>query len=529
VVAQAVEIARPEPEVERRRARLPAGWAPPLALGIAALGIDLVRIGSSSLWGDEVFTAQLASSPGHVFWNVVWLHGEANMVLYFLLLKGWLWLTAQAGILPTEIVVRAPSVVFAVGCVLVVYALGLRFVNRTVGVIAAALYLVNHVLLTMSLEARAYGLQALLICLSWYALLTAIGASRRRRLWWAAYVVAMILAIYAHLFSALVLASQLAAFAMLLALETSWRDRARAAVRELLVSVAIIGIAVSPMVVYAVRGGQSNRWIAPANLHELALLLWKISGHVAVFGALLAAAVGVGVVLTLVRRDRGLDRGSVPDTGLVVALLCWLTVPVAISYAVTQPYLNLHLFNWGYLGVVIPPLCLLAAMGVATPAARPLPRLALGLGLLASAPFAMLLPSSVPSQDFAGAVRWIEQHYQPGDGLVCGSWACRPGTAYYLSLDGGPASLTADSPQYGSWLSGEARPVETQAVAAFAAAHRRVFFVDAPLGGEAPAIGTNARLAREWLDGHDGLLDQISLPGPISVRLYADGSWMSQP
>jgi hypothetical protein len=503
---------------------------PPLALAMAALGIDLARIGGSSLWGDEVFTAQLANSSWHVFWNVVWLHGEANMVLYFLLLKGWLWLTAQAGILPTEIVVRAPSVVFAVACVLVVYALGLRFVNRTVGVIAAALYLVNHVPLTMNLEARAYGLQAVLICLSWYALLTAITASRRRRLWWAAYTIAMILAIYAHLFSALVLASQLAAFGSLLALKTGWRDRARAALRELLVSVAIIGIAVSPMVVFAVRGGQSNRWIAPANVHELALLLWKISGHVAVFGVLLAAAVVIGVAVTLVGRDRALDRGSAPTPGLVLALLCWLTVPVAISYAVTQPYLNLHLFNWGYLGVVIPPLCLLAAIGVvATPAARPLPRLALGLGLLASAPFAVLLPSSLPNQDFASAVSWIEQHYQPGDGLVCGSWACRPGTAFYLRLDGGPASLTADSPQYGSWLSGEARPVDTQAVAAFAAAHRRVFFVDAPLGGEAPDIGTNARLARDWLDRHDGLLDQISVAGPISVRLYADGSWMRQP
>jgi hypothetical protein len=92
--------------------------------------------------------------------------------------------------------------------------------------------------------------------------------------------------------------------------------------------------------------------------------------------------------------------------------------------------------------------------------------------------------------------------------------------AYYLRLDGGPSQLTVGSPQFSSWLPGESRPVDTQVVAAYAATHRRVFFVDAPLGGEAPAISAGARMAREWLDRHDGLVAQISVSGPISVRVY---------
>jgi hypothetical protein len=50
--------------------------------------------------------------------------------------------------------------------------------------------------------------------------------------------------------------------------------------------------------------------------------------------------------------------------GQTFALVSWLIVPMALSYAATQPFLNLHLFS-DYLVVVVPPVCLLAGLGIA--------------------------------------------------------------------------------------------------------------------------------------------------------------------
>jgi mannosyltransferase len=486
----------------------PVDWAIALGLAGVALALDLFRLGSTSLFADEVFSVQLVNNPWPAFWNYLWGH-EPNMILYHLLLRGWLWFTSHLGLAPNELVVRAPSVLFAVLAVLVVFALGRRFWGTTVGAIGAALYLVNHVQLSVVREARSYPLQMLLLCVAWYALLTALSTDRRRRRWWAGYAIAMTLALYAHLFSALVLAAQVVAVVVLLLIRSDWHDRARRSWREMAISVAAICLAAVPLVPVVVLHGSTNAWVPPANLVAFARFLWNISGHVVVYGLLLGATLALALIL-----QRG--RKIVAPTA---ALFCWLIVPIVLAYALTQPRLNLHLFVWGYLVVVVPPLCILAAIGVTLlPWRRARPVLA--LGLIGSALLALPIHYALPGQDYRTAIRWIEQHYQDGDGLICTSWSCSLALDYYLRADGGPTQLTAGSLGSWSWDEHQVRPLDPQQVPVYAAAHRRIFFVD-PLTKDEPADQkTRARMAQDWLDRHDEWRGEISVAGPVTVALY---------
>jgi mannosyltransferase len=510
--------------VERTWTETATGWALPLALMAVGVAIHLFKLSETSIWADEAFSIQLASNSWPEFWRYV-STTEANMVLYHAILKGWLELTGAFGVPSAELVVRVPSIAFAAFSVLVVFHLGRRFWGATAGVVGAALFLLNRVELAAAREARSYTLQVLLICLSWYMLLTAITTPRHRRRWWAGYSVIMALAVYAHVFSGLVLAAQVIAFAVLLVAPTAWRGRARRSFRAMIASLAGISIAILPLVIYAATHGSSNVHIPTSSPYEVARVLWNISGHSIIFGLLLAAATAAAVLLTMRAHRRSRTSRRALPVGPAIALACWLAIPFGLAYAASQPGVNLHLFAWGYLIVVVPALCLLAAVGVAS-LGRPLVRGASSIALVVAAAAAMPPSTFDQPQDFRAAASWIDERYGSGDGLVCTSWSCVLAMDYYADLGHVPASLLDGSPVPWSWSGGGPRPLDLDAIGPFARDHARVFLADSLLEGDASEIKARAAAAQEWLSARYRLLDDVTIPsslGPIRVRLYETG------
>src|SRR5712691_7896019 len=104
-----------------------------------ALGFDLYRLGSPSIWFDEAFSVELARQPLPLIWHIIW-GPEPNMELYYLFLHFWLGFTGLLGLLPSEFVVRLPSAVFAALSSVMVFLLGRRFIGITGGIVAASLY-----------------------------------------------------------------------------------------------------------------------------------------------------------------------------------------------------------------------------------------------------------------------------------------------------------------------------------------------------------------------------------------------------
>ena len=276
-----------------------------------------------------------------------------------------------------------------------------------------------------------------------------------------------------------------------------WRERIRTSIRPAVVSFALVGVLIAPIALDAVLHG-GPVWLAPVGLHAITGFLLAIGGgsrryELVVF--LLAAmgfvaAVAAGRPHPALPRKRGRDEGAygpaLPRTrgrdqeayGPALAMAIWFVVPIVIAFALTQPRLNLHLFSNRYLVVVVPPLCLLAGLGVSAVRWRPLQGvLAIGLVVVAL-PQLLHYYASPHLQDIRGAARWIEARYQSGDGLICApAVECAIPIQYYLEADKPAARFDPDSPGRFSWDGGRTVSLDDAAVLDYAARHQRVFFV----------------------------------------------------
>jgi len=441
-----------------------------------------------SAWFDEAYSYGMATRPlRSLFAHWIW-GSESNMVLYYLILKAWLGITGLVGIAPGEVVLRLPSALFAVAASVVVYGIGRRLFGTLAGMVAAGLYLANFLQMIVAQMARSYSLELFLLALSWYALVAALDSKSSSRRWWAVFVISGVLSVYAALFSGLVLVSQAVALVALLVMPGPWRDRVRHAAPEALLSFGLAAALVVPIGVdAAVHGGPV--WVPPVHFIDVRKFLLFLGGgsHPYEIAVIAAAAAGFLLAIPGLLANRGpfgrLVRAR-PDTlGGAVAIAAWWVVPLVISFGLTQPGLNLHLFFNRYLVVVVPALCLLAGLGVSLLPWRAA-QLAAGVGLVIVAwPQLLLYYQYAQVQDFSDPVRWVEQRYQPGDGLIClPAIQCAIPVEYYLQASRGPAHFDADSPGRFSWDSGRGVPFDAATVLDYTARHRRVFVIFGPLG-----------------------------------------------
>src|SRR5437667_3621515 len=190
-------------------------WLLCILIGVIALGFNLYRLGSPSIWYDEAFSVELARQPLPLLWHIIWGQ-EPNMELYYLFLHFWLGFTGFLGLHPTEFVVRFPSAVFAALSSVMVFLLGRRFLGITAGIIAAGLYLLNDLQLLYAQQTRSYSLQLLLVCIAWYALFVVLTQETHQKRSWACFIFATTLAVYVHLFYLLILLPEAVACAGLL-------------------------------------------------------------------------------------------------------------------------------------------------------------------------------------------------------------------------------------------------------------------------------------------------------------------------
>lgn len=514
----------------------------PAAIFAVALAFDLYRLGAPSLWMDEAFSVQLARQPLSVLYSAFISGGEPNMILYHLLLHGWLALGALFGIPASEFFVRFPSAIFAALSTLVLFLLGRRFLNTWAGLVGAALYTLTGLVLTAAQETRAYSLELLLICVTWYALLTVLQRDTRPLRWWGIFVGGSVLVVYSHAFSMLLLLAQMVAFGLLLLLDTSWRARARRHLTEMLIALAAIVVLIAPFL-YASRHGAKNGWLpAPqigALLSRVTSVALKSKLSLAVLAALVTLAVAALILSRLPVGRRVLSRlrsSSSPSAAsaalqinetlpILVALACWLLIPTVVSYVLSQG--PVRLFSSRYLVTVVPAACLLVGAGTALVRGRAV-RIALGVGIVCAA--LVTVPgyyAHAQVEDWRTPTRWLEARYQPGDGLVAYNnvQGCELPVDYYLQTDDSPAHFTADAPGvidlarygHGDPFAGFSNALHPDALAAYAAKHPRLFYIEGRFTDDADAARAHA--AQHWLDTRYRFLAQVST-GVVTIRLY---------
>ncbi len=516
-------------------------WGIGAVVFVVALAFDFYRLGTPSIWFDEAFSVELARQPLPLLWHIIF-GPEPNMELYYLFLHFWLGLTSWLGMNPTEVVVRFPSAVFAACSSVVVFALGRKFLGTLAGVVAAGLYLLNDQQLVYAQQTRSYSLQLLLICLAWYALFAALTSETRTWRWWSVYVLATALAIYAHLFSVLILLTQLVSAAAILLLPNTWRERARKQVVAFAGSFVAIGVLIIPMVLES-RQGAKTGWLPIPSLHDLSYLFLSISGYSKLYllvwvvcCALAVVAVTLGYACqylpgrALFKKENALNKTLLSyqqDAPVMWSMLCWFVIPVVLSFIVSQG--SLRLFSARYLVVIVPPICLLVALAVTLVRWRVM-RIVLALIVLAVALYAVpYYYRSAQVEDWNSTSHWLIQRYQNGDGLVCYdneiTQGCQISVEYYLHAYPSGAHFTTDSPGAFSWVNyGPENPtagfnaaLDPHALELYAAKHPHIFFIT----GRIPDQHADAQVQStvQWLNQHYTFVDKI-VTRTVTIRLY---------
>ncbi len=517
-------------------------WLLCILVGVIALGFDLYRLGTPSIWFDEAFSVELARQPLPLLWHIIW-GAEPNMELYYLFLHFWSGLTGFFGLHPTEFVVRFPSAIFAALSSVMVFLLGRRFLGTTAGLVGAGLYILNNLQLTYAQQTRAYSLQLLLICIACYALFTLLSQHSHYKRWWICYIAVTTLAIYSHLFTLVILVAQLTAFVGLLIIPSIWRATARKQLPAFIVSLVFIGLLSIPMLLVSLHGPKTG-WLPVPHLQDIYNLFMVYSANSKFYMLVLFGFCALGLlVAVLVSQPQGKQlleqftlyksgedkRNAMLEHYLPVAygLLCWVVVPVVFSYVVSQG--STRLFSTRYLVTILPALFLLVGLGVASLRWRVV-QVALTLVLfLVALRYVPAYYKGAQIEDWNSTVHWLQQHYQPGDGLVCYDsdveQGCQVSVEYYLHAYPSAAHFTGDSPGEFSWSNfGPANPrlgaetaVDPTAIAAYASQHSHIFYIVGRIPDDAAAM--RAKAAQNWLDTHYHLLNRIVTP-TVTISWY---------
>src|SRR5437588_4320201 len=525
-----------------------AGLAPALGWGMLiggiALGFNLYRLGTPSIWFDEAFSVELARQPLPLLWHIIF-DLEPNMELYYLFLHIWLGITSALGFAATEFIVRLPSAIFATLSTEVVFLLGQRFLNLPIGLLAASLYLLNDLQLVYAQQVRSYSLQLLLICISWYAFLAALTGDTRQKRWWLCFTAATTLAVYANLFSLIILLSQVCTFGGLLLLPQPWQSRVKRQMGALLVSLICIAILIAPLLPVSLHGPKTG-WLPSPQPRDLIFLLLSISGDSKIYLCVLAACCGLGlftILMAYLRASvphRQWGRNTKRKSGRVgagvelqkylpigLSLVCWLIIPIIVSGIISQG--ATRLFSSRYLVTIVPPLLLLAGIGVAVLRWYRV-RLVLALVLFMLALYAVpYYYRSAQVEDWKATSLWVEQRYQTGDGLVCYDNAveqgCQISVEYYLHAYPSAAHFTDDAPGAYSWTTfSSAHPgaaVDPTVLAAYGVHHPRIFFIIGRLPNDMTVA--RAQVAQRWLGSHYHFIAQI-VTRTLTIRLDSTGT-----
>ena len=460
-----------------------------LALAVAVgLYLRVRDLAVRSLWVDELFTVALAAQPIPTVLRV--LYGEeANMTLYYFVMFGWVRLVGASA---SELWMRLPSAVFGVLGAVALYRLGSRFGGRATGLIAAVLLVVNAYHAEMSQEARAYTLWALLLTLSWDALIEALDDGHRAA--WVRYVVWTTLAFYAHFFTVFVVLAQC------LVVLIRWRYAEWRALTLSGLGVIALSLPFVPFFLVNDDGSQILH-VRPSDLGDLRDLFTMFAGSTDLLLLTSAALAAIGVVATVLPALRARDRASV---GRALAPLLWLVVPVLTVFLLS--YVK-PMFRERYLFGAMPAISLLVAIGVTSVRPRLLrPLVVVAMIALSLVPLARGL-SIRQDENWRAAVAYLDASAQPEDGWIFISKRAQLGYEYYAGwLAGGRPDAArpdilesfdwndlADSQTYYRALnSGTSRLPD------FSARHQRVWLVlshefDSTFDGDTSAA------VRDWL------------------------------
>ena len=366
---------------------------------VLAFLLRLHGLAAKSFWLDEAVSVEIARLRWSDFFLILW-HREANMAVYYLVLRFWLLLGDSEGL------VRGLSVLFSIATVPIIYLLGARLFGRTAGLLAAWVLAINAYHVRYAQEARGYAMVVFFAVLATLLLVQNVQEPLSAR--WGAYTSACVLAVYAHFYGGLIVLAHVASLAGLAQSDVPWRELRRSLLRfaflVLPLGASVLHIGTSPV-----------NWIPRVQASAVLKFFIALAGN---DGArLLALEAVAGLLAAYWAWNIWGQRGRTLEGWGYALVFAWLFVPVLVVLAASSVR---PLFLGRYLNPSLPALILLVAAGILR--LRPA-LLAWGLAGVISA-FSLLGVVSYYQKDFdmnrvdwRAASSFIFDRAQPGDGV----------------------------------------------------------------------------------------------------------------
>ena len=376
----------------------------PAFVTLLAAFLRMHALTAKSFWLDEGVSIDIARLPWPRFLHVMW-SGEANMALYYLVLRFWLVFGSSEGF------VRGLSVLFSVATVPVVFFLGARLFSRRVGLLAALLLAINAYHIRYAQETRSYAMVVFFAVLATWLL--AKNLQEPSSAHWGIYAAVCAMATYSHFYAVLLVPAQAISLLSWRRDEIPWRKLVGS---FLAFGVMIVPVAVFVFAIYVLKtGAPPSLWFTPLQPDSLVLLGIDFSG---VYGRLLLSlhvlAMGIAA-LGAARVRRGGDQTS--EAWGYTLLFSWLVAPVVMVVTVS---LVKPLFVPRFLSFCLPALLLLVAVGISR--LRPA---VLSWGLFVAISICSIMADiryyqydfEMRRQDWRAVTSYVFEHAQPGDSI----------------------------------------------------------------------------------------------------------------
>ncbi len=388
---------------------------------ILAAALVAWRIGDRSFWLDEAYTWSTVdrSAPSLISLTA---REEAYQILHQLLLWPW------ARISTDEWWLRLPSAVAFVACVALVVAIGRRWFDPAVGLVAGALLALSGFAISLGQEARSYPFAMLFATAAVGAFVDANrNPSPRAQNRW---IVLAALAVWMHGFAVFAIVAPVA----VLGCFAPWSEQLPRWRRSLVrVACAVAVPLLLPLV--QTDSGQVYSFVEDLSLRSVADVVFSVLGRSG------APAVVLGFASLL-----ALGRLRAADGARAERAALWAVVagpPVALGVAsVVQPVLLDR-----YLVTVLPSLCLLIADLVVAFRVEQVRRAAIAVVVVAAAVGAVRWERGGPLEDWRGATRLLAERAAADDALVFSTDEGRIGVEYYVRPGSATARLATDGPE----------------------------------------------------------------------------------
>ena len=398
----------PVPSGSARRAH----WIALLLLVATGTAVRFLFLARKPFWFDECFSVEVARISWGNFLHLLWWR-EANMSLYYLLLRIWLNFSPHSG--QSEFFIRSLSVVVAAATLPAIYWVARQLYDRRVALIAAALFAFNGYSVRYAQEARSYALFLLLATVSTGFLIAFLREPGRRN--WLGYVIVSTLAVYAHFYALLLLAAHWLALRWLGDDGVPSHQAGANVSARLWRAWIAIGLAVLPLLVFVAKTGAGPiRWIQRPGLGDVLEFYEHLAGG---SNWALFAVCAVASIAAAAPQGRKLwARGQNWEIWRSQFLLIWLFFPVVLTVLLSfaRP-----VFLGRYMIFCLPALLILVAAGVARLRQSWLLAAALvGILLLCGQGVFFAYDHDFDDErDACGAATdFILDHTQPGDAVV---------------------------------------------------------------------------------------------------------------